>query len=449
MKSNKLPTCLILVLCTGILAAQPADSSAWSLQDCIDYALRENISLKQSRIAAAQAAVDQKTARASFFPSLSFSAGQQLVNRPYLQGAGTVNGSEIIQTSGNTSYTGTYGLNAQWTLYQGGKRNLSLEQSRIGSRIAGLDTNTVANSLEEEITRTYLQILYAEESVETNRSTLETSEAQLARGRELLSAGSLSQAEYAQLVSQVGNDRYLVVNAETALENYRLQLKQLLELDGTCKLEIKRPDIREEDILRPVPETETVYRLALASRPEIAAARLQTEQAGLNTAIARSAYAPTLSLSAGIGTNHTTGTDYTFSEQIARGWNNSAGLSLSIPIFNNRQTRSAVEQAELQERNAALELEQSCKTLYQTIEGLRLDAAGAQEQYRAAQDKYESCRESYRLVREQFDLGMKNTVELLTEKNNLAAAGQEMLQAKYMALLSLNLLDFYQGTSGD
>ena len=127
------------------------------------------------------------------------------------------------------------------------------------------------------------------------------------------------------------------------------------------------------------------------------------------------------------------------------GWNNSIGLSISVPIFNNRQTKSAVEKAKLQYQTSQLTLLDEQKTLYKTIEGLWLDANSAQQRYAAAIEKLHSTQTSYELVSEQFNAGMKNTVELLTEKNNLLQAQQELLQSKYMAILNTQLLKFYQG----
>ena len=161
--------------------------------------------------------------------------------------------------------------------------------------------------------------------------------------------------------------------------------------------------------------------------------------------MARAGYIPSLNLSAGIGTTNTNGNDFTFGEQIKQNWNNSVGLSISIPIFNNRQTKSAVQKARLQKMSSELDLLDTQKTLYKTIESLWLDANSAQQQYAAATEKLKSVQASYDLVQAQFNVGMKNTVELLTEKNNLLAAQQEMLQAKYMAVLSIQLLRFYQG----
>ena len=116
-----------------------------------------------------------------------------------------------------------------------------------------------------------------------------------------------------------------------------------------------------------------------------------------------------------------------------------------MPIFSNRQTKSAVEKAKIQKQTSELDLLDDQKTLYKTIETLWLDANSAQQSYAAATEKLKSTQTSYELIQEQFNLGMKNTVELLTEKSNLLSAQQETLQAKYMAILNMQLLKFYQG----
>ena len=205
------------------------------------------------------------------------------------------------------------------------------------------------------------------------------------------------------------------------------------------------PIPENEQILSPLPLKADVYQQALVLRPEIEASKLGIETADLDIKIARAGYLPTLSLSAGVGTSHANGSDFSFSEQLKQNWNNSFGISLSIPIFNQRQTKSAIQKAKIQKQSSQLDLLDAQKTLYKTIEGLWLDANSAQQRYAAALEKQQSTQASYDLVQEQFNLGMKNTVELLTEKSNLLNAQQETLQAKYMALLNAQLLRFYQG----
>ena len=338
-------------------------------------------------------------------------------------------------------------MNVMWTVYNGRKRLTSIEPEKLNTRVAELEVAETANDIEEAWVQTYIQIMYAWEAIIINENTLETSEAQLERGRQLLAAGSLSRVDVAQLEAQVGTDNYQLVTAQTALENYKLQLKQLLEIDNDHVVEIVIPEIDQERVLILLPEKSDVYQAALANRPEIESGRISTQAYASGIGIARSGYMPTISISAGIGSNNLNGSDFTFAEQLKNSWNNSIGVTLSVPIFNNRQTKSAVQKAKYQYETSLLNLQDDQKILYKTIESFWQDARSAQQQFVAAQERERSARISYELISEQFDLGMKNIVELLTEKNNLLSASQELLQAKYMALLNLQLLRFYQGES--
>lgn len=417
----------------------------WNLQACIDYALQQNITIRKNRLNAESAEVDVKTAKAALFPSLTASVSQRIVNRPNSKTNTIIDGDNITSSQSKTSYNGSYGIDASWTLYNGSKRLNTLKQQRMNNRIAELGVAESENTIEESITQIYVQILYAAEAVKVNEATLDVSRAECERARALLAAGSIARSDLAQLEAQVSTDKYQLVTAQATLQDYKLQLKQLLELDGEKEMTLYIPTLGDENVLSPLPSKTDVYRSALTLRPEIEAGRLNVKASELDINIARSGYIPTISLSAGIGSTNTNGNDFTFGEQIKQNWNNSLGVTVSVPIFNNRQTKSAVQKAKIQKQNSELDLLDNQKNLYKTIEGLWLDANSAQQRYVAAIEKLRSTQTSYDLIQEQFNLGMKNTVELLTEKNNLLNAQQETLQAKYMAILNTQLLKFYQG----
>ncbi len=417
----------------------------WNLQTCIDYALQQNITIRKNRLNAESAEVDVKTAKAALFPSLTASVSQRIVNRPNSQTNTIIDGDNITSSQSKTSYNGSYGIDANWTLYNGSKRLNTLKQQRMNNRIAEQGVAESENTIEESITQIYVQILYAAEAVKVNEATLDVSRAECERARALLAAGSIARSDLAQLEAQVSTDKYQLVTSQATLQDYKLQLKQLLELDGEKEMTLYIPTLGDENVLSPLPSKTDVYRSALTLRPEIEAGRLNVKASELDINIARSGYIPTISLSAGIGSTNTNGNDFTFGEQIKQNWNNSLGVTVSVPIFNNRQTKSAVQKAKIQKQNSELDLLDNQKNLYKTIEGLWLDANSAQQRYVAAIEKLRSTQTSYDLIQEQFNLGMKNTVELLTEKNNLLNAQQETLQAKYMAILNTQLLKFYQG----
>lgn len=443
MKQRTLCFITILAAASGLYAQEA--SKQWSLQDCIDYALEKNIKLQQDKIALEESDVDVKTAKASLFPSLSFNTGHNVINRPYQQNSSTVSGTEIISSDSKTTYNGNYSLNAQWTLWNGGRRLNNIKQQKTARDIASLSVSETENMLQEEITKLFVQILYADESVKINKSTLETSEANFKRGEELFKEGSISKADLAQLESQVGNDQYQLVTSESTLRNYKLQLKQLLELDGTDEMTLALPTLSDEQVMKVLPSQADVYQTALTTRPEIQSGQLSIDNAKLSIKTAKAGYMPTISLSASSSSTTNSASTNNWAQQMKYGWNNMIGVSLSIPIFDNRQNKSNVQKAKLQYSNSQLNLATKQKELYSTVETLWLDALNAQQQYAAADTKLKSSQTSYDMVSEQFTLGMKNTVELLTEKNNLQSAQQQRLQAKYMAVLDRALLDFYAG----
>ncbi|WP_129696805.1 TolC family protein [Parabacteroides goldsteinii] len=449
MKQVSLIILSCLLLLPAGMKAEDDMPKQWTLRNCIDYALEHNITIRRNRINVESTQEDVKTAKADFLPSLSGNISQRIVNRPNSASGTIISGDNITTSESKTSYNGSYGIDANWTVYNGCKRVNTLKQQQLNSRITELTVDESENSIEENITQLYVQILYSAEAVKVNESTLEVSRKEFERGQELFNAGSIASSDLAQLEAQVSNDNYQLVTSQTTLQNYKLQLKQLLELDGDFEMDLFLPPLDDSSVLIPLPTKDDVYQTALNLRPEIESSKLNIEASDMNIKISRAGYIPSLSLSAGIGTTNANGNDFSFSEQVKQNWNNSIGLTLSIPIFDKRQTKSAVNKAKLQRQTSELDLMDNQKTLYKTIESLWLSANSAQQQYVAATQKLKSTQASYALVSEQFNLGMKNTVELLTEKNNLLSAQQETLQAKYTAILNAGLLRFYQGEQID
>ena len=335
-------------------------------------------------------------------------------------------------------------VTANWTLFDGGQRYQALKQQKLQNTIDELSVNQNENDIRISLIQAYMQVLYSMEAVRINENTVEVSRAQRDRAIELLKAGSISKVDLAQLESQYSTDQYQLVVAKTTLDNYKLQLKQLLELDITQEIELVMPELTDEDILEPLPDKKVIYATSLSVMPEIESGKLAVDVAELEKKKAWGAFLPTLSMNAGIGTGHLSGTDYTFGSQIWDKFNESIGLTISIPIFSNRQYKTAYNKAKYALTTSRLDLADSEKQLLRNVESVYLDAISAQNQYTSATERLSYVTESYTLTEEQFNLGMKNTVELLTEKNNFLTAQQERLQAKYMALMSIQILNVYQ-----
>ena len=438
----------VFCFCTGglrLLSAQEKPQE-WTLKNCLDYALTQNIQLKKSKIALESSQVDSKSARAKLFPSLSFGSTQQYINTPFPEG-NSLDNYVITGSKGSSknSYTGNYSLRSSMTLYNGGKLRNNVKSSKLQEQVQQYSVEEEIDNIETSITESFLQILYAQESVKINEETVALSKLQCERGKALLEAGSISQSDYAQLESQYSSDKYQLVLSQTTLESNIQTLKQLLEMDMTETLSISTPNLEAHDVLTPLPGKEEVYQSALNFIPSIQSGKLGIDIAKLEHKNAKAGYYPTLDLSASVGTGHISGSDSNFGQQMKNKLNESIGLTLSVPIFSNRENKSAVEKAKLQISEAELEYLNAQKELQKTIEDIYLNATSSQAQYAAAIEQVKASKTSYNLAQEQFNLGMKNTVELLTEKNNFLSAQQEMLQAKYMAILNAQLLRFYQG----
>lgn len=415
------------------LAAAQDSLKVWTLGECLDYALENNIQLRQSRNDYLSGIEDTGEAKAALFPSLTASVTQGFTNYP------------SSNATDRNSYTGTYGLNAGMTLYEGGKLRTAVKRQQVQNRIDALSVEESANDIRIAIVQAYMQCLYAAEAVTVNRSTADASKTRRDRAEAMWQAGSISKVDFAQLESQYASDEYQVVVASASLDNYKLQLKQLLELDITEEMNLAAPAIQESEVLSALPAKAEIYATALDAMPEIKRGELAVESAELGIRQARAGFFPSVSLSAGIGTGHMSGGSFESGSQVWNRFNENVGLSVSIPIFSNRKNRTAVNKARIAVSNSLLERQSLEKELLREVESAYLDAVSAQSQYVAACEKQRYAQQSCDLTDEQFRVGMKNTVELITAQNELTAARQEVLQAKYMALLNIELLDIYQG----
>ena len=398
----------LVVLSAPVMAQEKP--AVWDLKSCINYARAHNIQIRQSRIAWEESLENTKQAKADRLPSLSFTTAHNYVNRPRPE-AGDKN-----------SYSGSYNLNSSVSLFEGGKIRKNVQQMDLQNEVQGLTIKESENNIELAITQAFVQVLYADEAVKINEGTVEVSKAQRDRGKALLEAGALSKADLAQL-----------------------ELKQLLELGVNDQMELAIPQLTDESVLVVLPSKESVYLTSLGIMPEVKYNQLNIRVANLEKEKAWAGYLPNVTLSAGLGTSHASGIGTGFGTQTKHNWSENIGLTLNIPIFNKRSTKTAVNLAKLNIENAQLNYENVQKELLKSVETVYQDAVSAQNRFRSARENLTATELSFELTQEQFFLKAKNTVELMTEKNNLLAAQLELIQAKYMAILNQQLLNFYQG----
>ena len=429
-----LPILLCSLLLSGLRNATAQEASkTWTLQECLDYAYQNNIQVRQSRNNQLSGIEDTKQAKAALFPSLVASTTQSYTNYP---------SSEVTD---NNSYTGTYGITAGMTIFEGGKLRTEVKRQKVQNQMDALSVEESVNDIRIAIVQAYMQCLYAADAVRINRSTAEASKAQRDRAEEMLRTGSISRVDFAQLQSQYSSDEYQIVVAGSTLDNYKLQLKQLLELDIMEEMNPAVPGVKEANVLKALPPKNEVYETALKVMPQIRRGELGIEAAKLEEKSARAGFFPSISLSASVGTGHMSNNDFESGSQIWNRFNENVGLTLNIPIFSNRKNRTAVNKAKIALNDSYLEWTSLQKELLRNVESAYLDAVSAQAQYLSAREKEKYARESYELTSEQFRVGVKNTVELITAQNEYSAAQQQVLQAKYLTLLSIELLNIYQG----
>ncbi len=444
---NKKVLTLILVIVTATSTnAMAQNIKKWSLRQCIDYAMDNNIQLQKSKISENVAETELKQAKASLLPNLSGSTTQSLSYRPFQKSSSNfVNGSITSNSSNKTIQNGSYGINANWTVWNGGINTNSIKSKQKNLEITRLESMQQANSIQEQITQLYVQILYSSDAVKVNKEINKKDSIAYVQGQEMLKAGKLSRSDLQQLKAAVSESGYAVVNSITQVRNYKLQLKQLLELQPGEEFDITPISTDESLVTSTIPDKMDVYSTALASRPEIISGKYNIESSELQLKIAKAGYMPTVSLTGGIGDNHMTGTNENFGNQMKYNLSGSVGLTLSIPIFDNRQTKSAIEKAKYNYANAQLDLTDKEKDLYSAIETYWLNATSNQQRFIAAKSNVESQQENNDLISEQFRLGLKDIVELTTSRSSLLQAKQEMLESKYMTLLNVQLLKFYSG----
>lgn len=440
---NKATTILVVAGLLGFSARVLARQ--WTLHECINYALANNITLQKSRMSKYSAIEDYKQSKAALLPSLSASTSQNISYNPWPEtGSYTVQGSKVQTNVDKFYYNGSYGINANWTVWNGNQNHNKVALNKLSVEQAALDSAQTANSLQEQIAQLFVQILYSKEAVKVNQATLETSKKTEERGKEFYKVGSLSKADLAQLTAQRAQDEYSVVQAQNSLAEYKRLLKQLLQITDQEEFDVSAKEPTDAMATTAIPSVTMVYDSAMQYRPEIQNALLGIKSSDVQLKIAKGQRMPTIGLSASVSTNTTSMNSNAWGKQLKSNLIGGAGFTVSIPILDNRQTKTAINKAILSRQSYQLDLKDKQTQLYSTIENYWLQANNNQEQYKSAKVNTESAQQSYDLLQEQFKQNLKNVIELMNGKDKLLQAKQNELQAKYMAILNINLLNFYK-----
>jgi outer membrane protein len=432
---------LIIGLLPGTFASLYAQDAAtapltWDLQACLDYAKKNNITIKDLRWGARSSEQDLLQARAARLPNLTGTLSQSVVNS---NNANPVVGG--FQTQANAS--GNYGLSSSLVIYNGNYLNNDVKQKNMLLESANLNVQQAENDITLQITQAYLNILLQKENIVYLQDLVNTSKGQLALGKQRFDAGSLSRKDYLQLEATLANDQYNLVTAVNAHRTNLITLKQILQLPSSANFDVVQPDTLVTDqSLISLPEA---VNAAVHLRPEVKIGELGVQSAQVELEKSRAGALPTVSLGAGISSGYSDNQDLKYFNQLDNNFYQRLGLTVSIPIFANRINKSNIERSKIQIEQAKLSLQGTRTTLDQAVEQAYINAMNAQAQLTAAESQWKTTQESFHITNEQLRLGAFNTIDLLTQKNLYVQALQAYVQAKYNSVLNKKIYEFYTG----
>ncbi|MBQ6161112.1 MAG: TolC family protein [Prevotella sp.] len=422
-----------------------AEAKRWTLNECIDYAIANNISLRKTSLQRMSATEDILQSQANLFPTLNGSTSHNVTYRPWPQnGQESVQNGYVVSSVDKVYYNGSYGVNLNWTVWNGGINKNTVRLNRLTEQQAELDSAITANSIQEQILQLYVQIVYSTEAIKVFEKNLETSRYNEERGKAMVENKLMSKADLSQLTSQRAQDEYSIVESQSNLRGYKRQLKQLLQIVDDEDFDVVTPETTDEMALQPIPTISDVYISSLNNRPEIENAKVGIESSNLSIKMAKAQRLPTLGLNATFGTNTTSMNSNAWGTQLKNNFALGAGLTLSIPIFDGRKTKTAVNKALIQREQYLLSLEEKQTELHSTIENYWLQATNNQSKFIAAKEVTKSAQESYDMLSGKYKESIINIVELMTGRDKLLSAQQNELQSKFLTILNIEMLEFYK-----
>lgn len=441
--NKKLKTGLLIIMAIGV--THPALARKWTLRECIDYALQNNITLQKSSLTRLSAEQDIMQSQAALLPSLSANTNQNVSYRPWPEtGRATVQNGFVEQSVDKVYYNGSYGVSSNWTVWNGNRNRNTVKLNKISAEQAQADSAVTANNIQEQIAQLYVQILYSAEAINVHKKSLETSKQNELRGQAFVEVGKMSRADLAQLTSQRAQDEYGIVEAESSLRNFKRQLKQVLQITDDEEFDVVVPNTTDEMALQLIPTLQSVYEAALEQRPEIKQAKLGIESSNLSIKMAKAQRLPTVGVSASATTTTSSMSSNAWGSQLKNNFNLGAGVNVSIPIFDNRAAKTAINKAMIQRKRYQLELKDKQTSLYSSIENYWLQAVNNQEKFKAAKIATQSAQTSYEMLSGKFEQKLINIVELMQGRDALLKAQQNELQSKYLAILNIDMLNFYK-----
>lgn len=424
------------VILAGLLTAASiafADGP-WTLEQCLEQAKKNSLKLETARLKEQQADVSIKMAGASTKPTLSANINNSLYDRP-------------LADHPQDHYSLSLGINGSWTIWDGGTSTLSAEASQLNREVAAFNTKQVERSIQESVLNAYMNLLAAEEKLLTANSSLELSQAELEHYTRLYEAGAITKKDLVQSQSNVMQKQVAILQAQQSVNSSKTSLKQLLELPASDSLSVEAPanSASSPDSLEALPPLEQILAEAQKANPGLKADSIAIQAARKNVEVAGKGSTITVSLGASSSTGLQAWQSDRYGTQLKDRWQNSVSLGINIPIIDNGSTENKVLQAQLNETESQVTLQEAAKVLENSIEQLYLNALSADLQWKAAILQVEANTEALSVAEEQKNAGAITYTDYLIQKNNLESSKVTLTNAKYTSLLARKLLDLYRG----
>ncbi|MCK4465669.1 MAG: TolC family protein [Bacteroidales bacterium] len=418
----------------------------WSLDDCLNYALENNIQLKRQELAS-------KISENNYFQSL-IDVAPDLVGfgRHNFSSGKTVNLEDYTYIN-TTFYDGYMGAQSQLTLFNGFQKINTIRQSKFNLLGSIEDIGKAKNDLVLNITGAYLQILFNHELLEVATGQLEVTGQQVDRTSKMVELGKISKGELLEIQSQAAAEKLNVTNAQNQLILSYLSLIQLLRLDSIGDFKIIKPENIDMDKEILITSVRSVYEYAKKNFPQIKSAEYNLKSLEKDLAIARGQRSPQINLTGTMYSRYSelahdpldpTST-YALNKQLSNNLYKQVSVNLNVPIFNRWLVQNRISNAKINVLDAIYNLDQNKQILYQEIQQAHADALAALEKYHSSFEAVESREEAFYYTQQKFNVGLTNSVDYNIAKNNLTRARSDLLQAKYEFIFKSKILDFYQG----
>ena len=427
-----LMVCIALLLCQFAVAQQK-----WSLEQCIRHAQENNLQVKQLELSREQADNNLKAAKLEFFPTLNASIGYNM------SWGRSVNLNDLEIVENKLSQSSSANLSSSLPLFEGMRKQNNIKSNAKQLEITRANIENLKDNISISIAKGYLQVLLCTEIEKSAQQSYRNVEAQVARTQELVDAGQQTYSSLLEVKSQLANENLQLVTARNNRRSALLELVQLLNIPASTEFEIEDPSLENVSLEWKDENLEELLASA-KSLPRIRKAELELELSKLQYKIQKGAALPTISLNAGYGTYYSDNQDTPLFTQFDNNRNPSLGFGLSIPIFNNRRTNTAIKNARSNVKSSEIGVGIAVQELEKEIQLAYNEAMASHGRMEAAASNVEAARESFNYTTEKFNLGLLNGTDYSTAKTNLFKAESEYLQSKYQYIFQQKIMDYYR-----